>query len=296
MTGLYVAEKAVAEARYWADSHFREGPNNENPFSFWQYGNYYAPYCDSFVCYASYKGGFRFFGGDYGEKGYAWVPAHHRAALERGIARGKDTPVRPGWLAIFGWDQPDQHIEMVISRDDPSKPLSSFIATVGGNTGNAVLYRIRYRRDVEVFIAMDEAGQNASAPTIPEVSVKGTEKTDFKVTKDDGGRYFLGADGGVFCYGTAKYHGSVPELVAQGKGKPLDLLTDWAVGILLTPTEQGYWILTRLGSVFAFGDAKFNGTFHAVCNNTNPMVGIMTSGASYAGMRWDGRRMAGQAG
>lgn len=297
MTGLYHPDVAVASARYWADIGFREGSNNRNPFSFWQYGNYYAPYCDSFVCYAAYMGGFRFHGSDYGDRGYAWVTAHHLAANAQGLSRRNTSPVRPGWLAIFNFGKPDQHIEMVISRDDPTKALPSTFATIGGNTGDAVLYRIRYRRDVQTFIDMDSAGQNAGPISVPEATVKRTERTRAVLTKDDTGRYYLGADGGVFCFGSARFHGSIVSLVIAKTSTALDLTKDWAIDLQLTPTENGYWILTRLGSIFAFGDAKYLGSFHKLCNDTNPMVELIPSGgASYMGMRWDGQRFTGQPG
>jgi hypothetical protein len=64
------------------------------------------------------------------------------------------------------------------------------------------------------------------------------------------GYYVLGADGGIFAYGNAPYHGSVP---AQG------LRID-AVLMTLTPSHDGYWIAGRDGGIFSFGDAQFHGS------------------------------------
>jgi hypothetical protein len=58
----------------------------------------------------------------------------------------------------------DQHIEMVIADSG-----GNAIATIGGNTGDMVAYRTRYKGNVVGYIALDEAGQNApgSVPVVP---------------------------------------------------------------------------------------------------------------------------------
>ncbi len=64
------------------------------------------------------------------------------------------------------------------------------------------------------------------------------------------GYYVLGADGGIFAYGNAPYHGSVP---AQGLHIDAVLMT-------LTTSQDGYWIAGRDGGIFSFGDAQFYGS------------------------------------
>lgn len=154
MSGLYSPARAIFLAKQ--DVGFHEGPDNRNPYSLWQYGFAYNPWCDSAVCYWSYQAGFRFptYSGS-GEKGDFNVGTHHRNAERMGIWRSTSTNAKPGWLIVLSFDQPDQHIEMVIA-DGGSK-----IITIGGNTGDMVAYRTRYRTNVVGFIALDEALQNA---------------------------------------------------------------------------------------------------------------------------------------
>jgi hypothetical protein len=64
------------------------------------------------------------------------------------------------------------------------------------------------------------------------------------------GYWLLGADGGIFAFGTARYHGS---LGAKKLNQPI-------VGITPTPSGEGYWLVAADGGVFAFGDAKFLGS------------------------------------
>lgn len=155
MSGLYVASQAVFLAR--EDVGYHEGRNNANKFSEWQYGNWNEPWCDSAVSYWSYNAGFRFWPEcAFGAKGSSWVTETRRVAQAHGVWRDRNTTARPGWLVIFDFTEPDQHIEMVLADAG-----GSTIATIGGNTGDMVAYRSRYRSAIVGFVAMDEAGQNA---------------------------------------------------------------------------------------------------------------------------------------
>ena len=64
------------------------------------------------------------------------------------------------------------------------------------------------------------------------------------------GYYVLGTDGGVFSYGSAVFHGSVPGLGVRAN----------AILMALTPDHAGYWVLGSDGGVFTFGDARFFGS------------------------------------
>src|SRR5437763_1810738 len=63
------------------------------------------------------------------------------------------------------------------------------------------------------------------------------------------GYWLVGADGGVFAFGDARFFGSTGNL----------RLTQPIVGMAATPTGKGYWLVARDGGVFAFGDALFVG-------------------------------------
>jgi hypothetical protein len=67
------------------------------------------------------------------------------------------------------------------------------------------------------------------------------------------GYWVCGSDGGVFSFGDAQYHGSIPE---PGGADVLNApITDMAC----TPDGGGYWLLGADGGVFTFGNAAFHG-------------------------------------
>ena len=68
-------------------------------------------------------------------------------------------------------------------------------------------------------------------------------------TPDGGGYWLVSADGGVFAFGDAAFHGS-----AMGLSP-----TSAIVGLASTPDGSGYWEAAANGAVFAFGDAAYAG-------------------------------------
>jgi hypothetical protein len=75
------------------------------------------------------------------------------------------------------------------------------------------------------------------------------------------GYWLLGADGGVFSYGNAQFHGSLPQIgyTPAGSGDPHELNAP-LVGIQSTLSGDGYWLVASDGGVFSFGDAAFYGS------------------------------------
>ena len=72
------------------------------------------------------------------------------------------------------------------------------------------------------------------------------------VPSADGGGYFMvGADGGVFTFGDAKFEGSCPGLVGGCSGT--------AVAVMPDASGNGYWLVTNTGNVYTFGDAQYFG-------------------------------------
>lgn len=67
-----------------------------------------------------------------------------------------------------------------------------------------------------------------------------------------GGYYLFATDGGVFAYGGAKFHGSLP---AQNV-KPAAPV----IGMAVRPQGDGYWLASKDGGVYSFGEA--NRHFH----------------------------------
>jgi hypothetical protein len=64
-------------------------------------------------------------------------------------------------------------------------------------------------------------------------------------TPDGGGYWMVSADGGIFSFGDARFHGSNGGL----------WLAHPIVGMAATPDGGGYWELGQAGAIFSFGDA-----------------------------------------
>ena len=86
------------------------------------------------------------------------------------------------------------------------------------------------------------------------------------------GYWLLGADGGVFSFGSAPFHGSTGGL--QLNRPP--------VAMAAVPGASGYWLAAGDGGIFAFGDARFLGSTGDITLN-QPIVGMASTstGAGY---------------
>jgi len=90
-------------------------------------------------------------------------------------------------------------------------------------------------------------------------------------TPDGGGYWLVAADGGVFAYGDAAFHGSTGGMALNAP----------VVGMAATPDGRGYWLVAADGGVFAYGDAGFHGSTGGMTLNA-PVVG-MASGPGGGG-------------
>jgi hypothetical protein len=63
---------------------------------------------------------------------------------------------------------------------------------------------------------------------------------------DDQGYFLVGADGGVFAFGDAKFAGSCPQIGS---------CSGVAVSVMPDASGQGYWLVTKTGNVYSFGNA-----------------------------------------
>jgi hypothetical protein len=77
------------------------------------------------------------------------------------------------------------------------------------------------------------------------------------------GYWLLGADGGVFSFGEAPFHGSTGDRT----------LNQPAVAMAAVPGGSGYWFAAADGGIFTFGDATFFGSTGGVALN-QPIVGM----------------------
>jgi hypothetical protein len=82
-----------------------------------------------------------------------------------------------------------------------------------------------------------------------------------------GGYDLVGADGGVFAFGSPGlgYYNSLP-----GIGVHIDDI----VGMASTADGKGYWMAGRDGGVFAFGDANFAGSLASIGVHVDDIVGM----------------------
>ena len=78
-----------------------------------------------------------------------------------------------------------------------------------------------------------------------------------------GGYWIDAADGGVFSFGNARFHGSTGGM----------RLNQPVVGMASTHDAGGYWEVASDGGVFSFGDAQFHGSTGSIRLN-QPMVGM----------------------
>ncbi len=101
----------------------------------------------------------------------------------------------------------------------------------------------------------EEYGQPSSGLAAPVVAIARTS--------DGGGYWLVGADGGVFAFGDATFHGSLANTH----------LAAAIVAAIPTPDGGGYWLVGADGGVFAFGDA----TFHGSLANTHLAAAIVAA-------------------
>jgi hypothetical protein len=82
------------------------------------------------------------------------------------------------------------------------------------------------------------------------------------LTPDRKGYWLVASDGGIFAFGDAGFYGSVPGLGIAPSGTSGDVkkLDAPIVGIVPSSDGGGYFMVGSDGGVFAFGDAKFEGS------------------------------------
>jgi hypothetical protein len=86
-------------------------------------------------------------------------------------------------------------------------------------------------------------------------------------TPDGGGYWLVAADGGVFCFGSARFFGSTGNI----------RLNEPVLGIAPTADGAGYWLVASDGGVFTYGDGTFLGSTGAIRLNS-PITGMSAQG------------------
>ncbi|HEX4128127.1 MAG TPA: MBG domain-containing protein [Acidimicrobiales bacterium] len=103
-------------------------------------------------------------------------------------------------------------------------------------------------------------------------------------TANKAGYWLVASDGGVFAFGNAGYYGSIPGagLSPAGSGLPNSLNAP-IVGMVPSSDGAGYFMVASDGGVFAFGDARFEGSCpgRGGCSGTAVAVVPDASGNGY---------------
>ena len=95
-------------------------------------------------------------------------------------------------------------------------------------------------------------------------------------TADRGGYWLVASDGGIFAFGNAGFHGSIPGigLNPAGSGLPHSLNAP-IVGMVPSSDGGGYFMVASDGGVFAFGDAKFEGSCPGIGGCSGAAVAVV---------------------
>jgi N-acetylmuramoyl-L-alanine amidase len=109
-------------------------------------------------------------------------------------------------------------------------------------------------------VAACTAGGTTPSPTPPPASKGGA--MDLVRTPSGKGYYIVASDGGIFCFGDAKFYGSMG-------GKKLNAPV---VGMALKPKGDGYMEIASDGGLFMFGNCVFYGSMGGKKLNA-PIVG-----------------------
>ena len=104
----------------------------------------------------------------------------------------------------------------------------------------------------------------ASARRPPPAPSRCRSRWSRAATASGHGYWLVGADGGIFSFGSAGFYGSTGSFTLQ---RPV-------VGISPTGDRKGYWLVASDGGIFAFGDSGYYGSL--------PGLGFAPAGSSGA--------------
>lgn len=127
--------------------------------------------------------------------------------------------------------------------DQYNSATNSFNVTYGAPSSSPVTFP-------GVPVATTRPGTSTTTTT----TMPATTTTTPSALINGPGYWLAGMDGGVFSFGSARFHGStLPLWPKASEYVPM-------TGIAAMPDGHGYWLVNILGGVFAFGDARFFGS------------------------------------
>ena len=133
----------------------------------------------------------------------------------------------------------------------PISSLLSFQVSTGADTGGFV------------FQANDSPDVLSTVQAVPALAGVVPPFIAARSPAPTGGYWLVAADGGIFSFGDAGFHGSK---AGSALNRPI-------VGMAATPDGKGYWEVAADGGIFSFGDASFHGSTGALTLN-KPVVGM----------------------
>jgi hypothetical protein len=174
-------------------------------------------------------------------------------------------PAVPGLLTFATGSESDVNAVAIAPStcgpgDAPHSSFAAFPLTSDSAVGIAATPDDHGYRSVDQIGNITAEGSAASLGTQAEsnVAVVGI------VTAPTGnGAWVVAADGGIFAYDSATFHGSLGNIHLN---QPI-------VGMAATPDGGGYWLVAADGGIFAFGDATFRGSLGSLHLNA-PIVGM----------------------
>jgi hypothetical protein len=108
---------------------------------------------------------------------------------------------------------------------------------------------------------------------------------DMTPTSNRDGYWLVASDGGIFTFGNAGFFGSIPKLgiAPAGTSGTSNRLNAPIVGMVPSTDGGGYFMVASDGGVFAFGDAKFEGSCPGIGGCSGQAVAVMpdASGNGY---------------
>ncbi|HEY5109838.1 MAG TPA: G1 family glutamic endopeptidase [Acidimicrobiales bacterium] len=222
---------------------------------------------------------------------YVQVPITNVAASAASLPDSVLTPifmVDPQFTGIISWPSPyDQGTDaFTMSYGSPTPVITSVDPSGGSSQGSTlVLLDGQYlfaastatfgRTPSQVYVDDADGTVMTAAPpgspgTVDVILASGTTSShptpadrytySSSIPPPPHGYWLVGADGGIFTFGSAQFYGSAGNLSLQ---RPV-------TGIDPTSDQNGYWLVATDGGIFAFGDAGFHGSI--------PGLGIAPAG------------------
>jgi len=112
------------------------------------------------------------------------------------------------------------------------------------------------------YFTVEAVNSSATSPASSQASATPTLDA---TTPTKQGYWEVAANGAVFSFGDATYHGSLPGL---------GISVSDIVGMAATPDGGGYWLVGSNGAVYSFGDAAYRGSLPGMKISVSDIVGM----------------------